>query len=90
MVLAYKAKAIDAFIARRFVKLKHVGLANIICDFENLESLHVELLQDDVTSENLLNEYENIDREKFFQNSQKLHNILKHGSKNEIIKLINV
>ncbi len=90
LVLAYKAKAIDAFIARRFVKLKHVGLANIICDFENLESLHVELLQDDVTSENLLNEYENIDREKFFQNSQKLHNILKHGSKNEMIKLIKI
>ena len=90
LVLAYKAKAIDAFIARRFVKLKHVGLANIICDFEGLEPLHVELLQDDVTSENLLSEYVNMDREKFFQNSQKLRAILKHGSKNEMVKLIKI
>ena len=90
LVLAYKAKAIDAFIARRFVKLKHVGLANIIFDFEGLESLHVELLQDDVRVENLLSEYKNLDREKFFKNSQKLRDILKHGSKNEIIKLIKI
>jgi lipid-A-disaccharide synthase len=90
LVLAYKAKAIDAFIARRFVKLKHVGLANIICDFEGLEPLHVELLQDDVTSGNLLSEYVNMDKEKFFQNSKKLRTILKHGSKNKIIKLIKI
>ncbi|HEF2421372.1 TPA: lipid-A-disaccharide synthase, partial [Campylobacter jejuni] len=32
-VLAYKAKAIDIFIAKLFVKLKHIGLANIFCDF---------------------------------------------------------
>jgi len=90
LVLAYKAKAIDAFIARRFVKLSHVGLANIIFDFEGLEPLHVELLQEDVTVENLLREYENMDREKFFQDSLKLHGILKHGSCDEMIKLIKI
>jgi len=90
LVLAYKAKAIDAFIARRFVKLKYVGLANIIFDFSGFEPLHVELLQEDVTVENLMKEYGQIDRELFFKNSQKLHTILKHGSKNEMIKLISI
>ena len=90
LVLAYKAKAIDAFIARKFVKLKHVGLANIIFDFEGLEPLHVELLQEDVTVEHLIHAYKNLNRELFFKNSQKLHKILKHGSKNEMIKLIKI
>ncbi len=90
LVLAYKAKKLDAFIARRFVKLKHVGLANIIFDFEGLESLHSEYLQEDVTVENLLKEYENLNREKFFENSKRLREILSHGSRDEMIKLIRV
>ena len=90
LVLAYKAKKFDAFIARIFVKLKHVGLANIICDFAKTESLHVELLQEDVTVENLMHEYINMDRKLFFEKSQKLHALLKHGSKDEMIKLIKI
>lgn len=88
LVLAYKAKKIDAFIARQFVKLLHVGLANIIFDFEGLDSLHVELLQEDVTVDNLINEYEKLDRVEYFKKSQKLREILKHGSKNEMIRLL--
>ncbi len=90
LVLAYKAKRFDAFIARIFVKLKHVGLANIIFDFEGYEALHVELLQEDVTVENLTKEYESMDRELFVKNSKKLHTLLKHGSKDKMIKLIQV
>ena len=90
LVLAYKAKKFDAFIARMFVKLKHVGLANVIFDFAGIEPLHVELLQEEVTSDNLMEEYVHMDRELFFENSQKLHAILKHGSKDEMIKLISV
>lgn len=90
LVLAYKAKWLDAFIARIFVKLKHVGLANIIFDFAKIEPLHVELLQEDVTVENLLEEYNKIDKEKFFENSKKLHAILRHGSRDTMLKLISV
>ena len=90
LVLAYKAKKLDALIVKIFIKFKHVGLANIIFDFFKIEPLHVELLQDDVTVENLLNEYENLDREKFFKDSQKMHAILKHGSRDAMIKLISV
>ena len=87
LVLAYKAKKFDAFIAKIFVKLRHVGLANILFDFAKLKPLHVELLQDDVTVKNLLYEYENIDKELYFKNSKKLRTILKHGSKEIMAKL---
>ncbi len=88
LVLAYKAKWLDAFIARIFVKLKHVGLANILFDFAKIEPLHVELLQEAVTVENLLKEYDIIDKKKFFKNSKILHELLKHGSRESMINLI--
>lgn len=87
-VLAYKAKRVDYLIAKIFVKLRHVGLANLIYDFEGKPPLHVEFLQDEVTYENLMNEYNEMDRELFFNYSTKLRKILKHGSSNEMLKII--
>ncbi len=90
LVLAYKAKSFDAFIARLFAKVQYVGLANIIFDFAKIKPLHVEFLQEDVTVENLIEEYNYMDRELYFKNSKKLHAILKHGSRDEMIKLIKI
>jgi len=87
-VLVYKAKALDYFIAKRFVKLKYVGLANIIFDFLDLEPIHREFLQSDVNEQNLLNEYQNIDREAFFEKSKKLKEILENGSSKKVAELI--
>lgn len=89
-VLAYKAKWLDYMIAKRFVKLLHVGLANIIFDFEQLPPLHVELLQHEVTVENLINAYENTNRETFFEAALALRAILKHGSTEAMIKIMSV
>jgi len=87
-VLVYKAKKIDYFIAKRFVKLKHIGLANIIFDFEGLEPLHKELIQDEVNAKNLLDEYINLDRVRFFERSRKLREILKGGSAKRVGEII--
>ncbi|MDR1284693.1 MAG: lipid-A-disaccharide synthase [Campylobacteraceae bacterium] len=87
-VLCYKAKKLDFFIAKRFVKLKYAGLANIIFDFYKEAPLHVELLQENVNTQNLLNEYKNIDKESFFERSKKLEKILKHGSSEIVAKLV--
>ena len=87
-VLAYKAKWLDYMIAKRFVKLLHVGLANIIFDFEQLPPLHVELLQHDVTVENLIHAYENTNPEVFFEAALRLRAILKHGSIEAMIKIM--
>lgn len=87
-VLCYKAKAIDFFIAKRFVKLKYSGLANIIFDFENEKALHKEFFQKDVNVENLINEYEKMDRNEYFNHSQKLRQMLNKGSSQDVAKLI--
>ena len=87
-VLVYKAKKIDYFIAKRFVKLSHIGLANIILDFEGFKPLHKEFIQEDVTKENLLNEYKKLDRERFFNDSVVLRKILKHGSSKNVAKFL--
>jgi len=87
-VLAYKAKALDYFIGSRVVKLKHVGLANIIMDFEGKPPVHEEFLQDQATSENLLNTYRHFDKIRFAQNAEALKNILTHGSVKNLINLL--
>ena len=87
-VLVYKAKKIDYFIAKKFVKLKYIGLANIILDFAGLDPLHKEFIQDEVTVKNLLNEYRNLDREKFFLKSLKLKQLLKHGSSKNVSEFL--
>ena len=87
-VLAYKAKAIDYWLAKKFVKLKHVGLANILFDFANLEPLHEELLQEDVNVENLLRVYEATDKEAFVEHAKKLRGMLEHGAQEAMIKIL--
>lgn len=87
-VLVYKAKSVDYFIAKMFVKLRHVGLANIIFDFAKQKPLHVELLQKSVSVDKLLIEYAKTDREAFFSRSLSLREILQHGSKKSMVKLI--
>ena len=89
-VLAYKAKAIDYWIAKQFVKLKHVGLANLIFDFEKMEPLHVEFLQEEVTVDNLLQAYESVNKEVFFDHAKKLRAMLGHGSQEAMISIMTV
>jgi len=87
-VLAYKAKKIDYFIGKKFVKLSHVGLANIIMDFEGKSEVHQEFLQDEVTEENLLNAYHNFDKDNFYTKSREVKNILKHGCVDNVISFL--
>lgn len=89
-VLAYKAKAIDYWIAKQFVKLKHVGLANLIFDFEKMEPLHGEFLQEEVTVENLLRAYESVNKEAFFDHAKKLRSLLGHGSQEAMISIMKI
>ncbi|MBN7288181.1 MULTISPECIES: lipid-A-disaccharide synthase [Campylobacter] len=87
-VLAYKAKAIDVFIARRFVKVKHAGLANIMFDFMQKPALHEEFIQEDATARNLLSAYERCDRAKFLSGCEELRAYLGHGSAKNVVKIL--
>ena len=87
-VLCYKARAFDIWLARKLVKLKHVGLANIIFDFLGEEPLHDELLQGEVSAQNLLAAYERCDAAKFKLASKKLRDYLKLGSSENVAKIL--
>ena len=87
-VLAYKAKAIDVFIARKFVKIKHAGLANIMFDFMSKEPLHEEFIQEFATAENLLRAYKSCDRQKFLKGCDELRAYLAHGSSKNVVKIL--
>ena len=87
-VLCYKARAFDVWLARKLVKLKHVGLANIIFDFLGEEPLHEELLQSEVSAQNLLTAYERCDAAKFKLASEKLRDYLKFGSSENVAKIL--
>ena len=87
-VLCYKARAFDVWLARKLVKLKHVGLANIIFDFLGEELLHEELLQGEVSAQNLLAAYERCDAAKFKLASKKLRDYLKFGSSENVAKIL--
>ena len=87
-VLNYIAKSFDYFIAKNLVKIKYIGLANIFFDKMGKESIHKEYVQEAVTAQNLLNEYKNIDKDKFLDNSKILREYLQTGSSINVAKVI--
>ena len=87
-VLAYKAKTIDIFIAKLFVKLKHIGLANIFCDFTGKEPLNPEFLQDEVNVLNLYEAYNKYDYKTFFAKVDFLKEYLQFGSAKNLAKIL--
>ncbi len=96
-VLVYRAKLIDYCIARMFVQLNFIGLANIIYqamlkdegkDIKKAglgdDYLHEELLQSDCNAKKMLESYENFDYNRYFNGVDKLRNYLKHGSADNV------
>lgn len=86
--LSYIAKKFDYFIGSLLVKLPAVGLANIFFDKMGKSLIHSEFLQENVTVENLFNDYKNRDEEKFLENSKILREYLKEGSSLNVAKII--
>jgi len=86
--LNYIAKSIDYFIGTKLLGLKQIGLANIIFEHLNGTALHSEIIQDEVTVENLLLEYETFDRELFAHKAQELREYLGHGSSANVAEVL--
>ena len=86
--LSYIAKKIDFFIGNLFVKLNYVGLANIFFEKMGKKPLHSEFLQESVTVKNLLKDYNNMDKNLFFENSKLLKEYLKNGSSQNVARII--
>lgn len=88
MVLVFVANKLEYWIGRKFVKLKHVGLANIIFDFQGKEEMHTELLQDEVNVQKMYEIYETIDREKFLKRSIELREELGESRLKDVAEII--
>ncbi len=86
--LCYIAKKIDYFIGRKLMKLPYIGLANIFFEKMQKEAIHKEFLQEDVTVKNLLEEYYNMDKTNFLNNSKILREYLQHGSSQIVASII--
>lgn len=87
-ILAYKAKAIDVIIARLFVKLKHIGLANIMCDFAGCSELNPEFIQGQVSAKNLFEAYRKFNFKEFFDKVSFLKTYLRFGSAKNLAKIL--
>ncbi len=85
LALCYIAKPLDYFIAKRFVKLTHVGLANILLG----GGVHPEFLQESVTPQNLLQAYSDADPVQFLEKSKQLRSYLGFGSAQNAAREIN-
>ena len=86
--LAYIAKKVDFFIGTKILGIKQVGLANIILNNYNNTTLHNEILQENVTVENLLREYHHTDRKLFAKKAKELKNYLKYGSSKRVAEIL--
>jgi lipid-A-disaccharide synthase len=88
MVLVFKANRLEYWIGRKFVKLKHVGLANIVYDFEDKEEMHKELLQEEVNVDRMYEVYMTIDKEKFLERSLELREELGRSRLKDVAEII--
>jgi len=86
--LSYIAKKIDFFIGTKLLGITQVGLANIILTHYNNTKLHHELLQENVTVDNLLKEYHETDRTVFADKADELRTYLSHGSSKGVATII--
>lgn len=87
-VLAYKAKAFDFFIGTKIFDITTIGLANIFFEKMGKSHLHKEILQEDVTTDNLIEQYWHLNKDKFIQQTTVLREYLHSGSSQKVANLI--
>ena len=94
-VLGYKAAWLDYYIARCFVHLRYIGLANIfynaLCGEKpgcGSSTIHQELVQGSMSVENLLRAYHQAHAQDFIDSAYKLRAYLQHGSARNVARIL--
>ncbi len=86
-VLGYQGRAIEAFVVKQFLNIRFVGLANLLYSHIEADSqFHIELLQENLTAQNLLDSYHSANPNDFLQKSLALRAYLKNGSARAVAK----
>jgi lipid-A-disaccharide synthase len=88
LTLAYIANNFDYKLARALAHVEHTGLANIIIEKAYGHMMHSEFFQEAVTAQNLYDDYLKTDVKKFQNDAVHLKTLLKHGSSQEVAKLL--
>jgi lipid-A-disaccharide synthase len=87
-ILTYIAKPLDYFILKNMIKMPYIGLANIFFDKMGKMPMHKEFVQDGVQEFEIIQAYNNIDRELFLEKSKELRKYLNHGSSQRVAQII--
>ena len=87
-VLCYIAKKFDWIVGKMLVKLDFIGLANIFFQKMKQPPLHIELLQQDVTPQNLINAYNTCDKQTFGAKTALLRSYLQGPSSKNVSRII--
>ena len=97
LVLGYKTRGTDIMFAKAFVRLQHIGIANILYNALHYtdgdshigtKQIHPELIQSNLTALNLLKAYGDTHTGTFFAKVKELREYLKHGSAEKVSALI--
>ncbi len=86
--LVYQFSPLDTVVFKYLVKLEFMGLGNILLKAYKDRVLHPELLQKDVTAENMIATMKAMDRDAFYQDSLSLIDYLQQGSATQVAQLI--
>jgi lipid-A-disaccharide synthase len=87
-ILSYIANKLDFFIGSNLLNIEYIGLGNIMFEQFEHRAMHPELWQNEVTLENLLSAYRQMDQAKFFEDALRLRSYLKHGSSKRVAQII--
>lgn len=88
-VLGYKAKKLDEIIVKLFLNIEYVGLANILYQKINQDSVfHNELLQENLNVTNLISAYMNFNSNDFIVKSFELRKYLQYGSVSNMCDIV--
>jgi len=89
LVIVYKAKWIDYFIAKFFIKLPFIGLANVIRFFQKKEPIVTELLQNNVNTHKIQTTLNEMDKKEFLTKALELRQDLRKSKPSlEVAKTI--
>ncbi len=88
LALAYVASPVDYFVAKSLIDLRYVGLANIIYEDALNQTIHPEFIQNEVSSKNLIEAFNESDPDEFIQKSKKLRGLLKGGCSPRVAQIV--
>ena len=86
LTLCYIANKFDYKVARLLAHVKHTGLANIIMQKAHNRLIHSEFFQEEVTAQNLYNDYLQMDTKQYQKDVVQLRTLIEKGSSQTVAK----